>query len=193
MAYLSLTQTVPLRSTLEWGEYGTVATIPHAYGVCTLTPLQYDQRGLLWALVGHPILRVDAVTRDDAPAVFEARQIIDPADHPLALIELDSPLIEGERLAVTFSGKVAPDTGQLLQNPALIIWDFLANVCGQPVLRADVEPFRAECEAAGLSASWLVNQPDITLRAAVSGFLGQLGARWSPYATGLARLWPPLG
>ena len=191
MAYLSLNQTVPLRSTLDWGEYGAVQTIPQVYGVCTLTPLQYDQRGLRWVLADHPIIAVERVTRDDIPAPFEARQIVDPSDQPIAVLELDRPLIDGERLAVTLRGKPDPKTGQLLQNPALILWDFLANVCGQPLLRAEVDNFRLECERAELAVNWVVQDATKTIRATVAELMRQIGARWSPYAVGLARLWPP--
>jgi hypothetical protein len=83
-----------------------------------------------------------------------------------------------------------PDTGELLGNPADIIWDLLANICSLPVTYDDLDTFRAECREIGISLCGLLKSDTITIRAQTDEILTSCGAVWSGGMPGLARIYP---
>lgn len=185
-----LSDKLPLRTTAIWGGWRNVQTIPWGWGRVTVTPIQYDDTQRIFVLLDHPIEGVDAVTRDDAPcAAYEWRNGTDSAGHAVAFLELAEPLSDGERLAVTLRGRMHPQTGRLLQSPAEVLHDVLANLIGAPVGWADFDDFRADTE--GIQLGGLLADASITCRSAVDAIVQSVGGAWSSAMPGIACLWPP--
>ncbi len=185
-----LSDRLPLRTTAVWGGWREVQAIPWGWGKVTITPIQYDDTQRLFVLLDHPIEGVDAVTRDDAPcAAYEWRNGTDSAGHAVSFLELAEPLAEGERLAATVRGRMHPDTGRLLQSPAEVLHDVLANLIGAPVQWADFDEWRTETE--GIQLGGILADASITCRAAVDAIVQSVGGAWSAAMPGIACLWPP--
>ena len=185
-----LSDRLPLRTTAVWGGWREVQAIPWGWGRVTVTPIQYDDSQRRFVLLDHPIEGVDAVTRDDAPcAAYEWRNGTDSTGRAVAFLELAEPLSEGERLAATVRGRMHPDTGRLLQSPAEVLHDVLANLIGAPVRWEDFDEWRFETE--GMQLGGLMADAAITCRAAVDAIIQSCGGAWSAAMPGIACLWPP--
>jgi hypothetical protein len=185
-----LSMPVPLRSSSVWGSYDTARPLPIVYGRASLSPVQYSQDRRLWLVADHPIQGVDRVSRDDvATAAWAWRHATDSTGHAVAIIELQEPLAEGERLAVALRGRMHPVTGALLVRPDEVLWDFLADVCGVAVTLADLDAFRAETD--GIEIGGVIADPTHTVRAQVDAMLASVGAAWSAAMPGIAIAWPP--
>lgn len=191
MPAIPLSAKVPLRTAAVWGRFAEVRAIPLVYGRVTLAPVQYDTERIRFCVADHAILRAIRVTRDDAETpAWRWQNTTDPTGHAVALLELGEPLAEGERLAATVLGRIHPTLGTLIENPADVLWDLLANVAGAPVTRGDVDDFRADCAKIGLSVGGVIDDPDKTLRSQIDELLAGIGAVWSGGMPGWARLWP---
>jgi len=185
-----LSDRLPLRTTAVWGGWREVQAIPWGWGRVTITPIQYDDTQRLFVLLDHPIEGVEAVTRDDAPcAAWEWRNGTDSTGHAVSFLELAEPLAEGERLAATVRGRMHPDTGRLLQSPAEVLHDVLANLIAAPVAWADFDEWRAETE--GIQLGGILADDTITCRAAVDELVQSCGGAWSLGMPAIACLWPP--
>ena len=103
---------------------------------------------------------------------------------------LAQPLAEGERLAVSVRGRMHPDTGRLLQTPAEILHDVLANLARAPVQWADLDDYRTE--TAHIVLGGLLADNSISIRAAIDGLLQSCGGAWAAAMPGVAITWPPL-
>lgn len=191
MPAIPLSSKIPLRTSTVWGRFSDVRAIPLVYGRVTLQPVQYDDARLLYCLADHAVMAVPRVTRDDAETpAFRWQNTADPTGHAVAILELGEPLAEGERLAATVLGRFHPLLGTLLDNPADVLWDLLANVAGVPVTRGEVDDFRVDCARAGLAVGGVIDDPAKTLRAQIDELLSGIGAVWSGGMPGWARLWP---
>ena len=186
-----LSDRLPLRTSAVWGGWRDVRVLPWVYGNCTLEPIQYSDDQRVYLLADHPIAGVDAVTRDDVPAQDWAwRNGVDSTGHAVALLELAQPLATGERLAATVRGRMHPTTGLLLQTPAEILHDVLANLARAPVQWADLDDYRTE--TAHLVLGGLLADNTATIRAAVDGIMQSAGSAWAAAMPGIATTWPPL-
>jgi len=188
---LPLSDRLPLRETTVWGSYKDKATIPLAYGRPVVTPVAYDNDGLLFVCADHACQGVDEVKRDgqliEAWAFYND---IDDTGHPIAVLELADPLAEGEQLAVRLRGKMHPTTGALLTNPAFVLWDLLANVCTVPTTLADLDQFRVETAIKGIEVGGVIDDSSRTIRAQIDDICQSIGAVWSGGMPGIARLYP---
>ena len=134
---------------------------------------------------------MDEVKRDDvATPAYAWQNAVDSTGRAVAFLELAQPLAEGERLAVTLRGRMHPGTGRVLQTPAEILFDLLANLAGAPVQWADLDDYRTE--TAGLVLGGLVGDNTVTIRAAVDELMQSAGSAWSAGMPGVALTWPPL-
>ena len=190
MSALTLRSPMPLRNTTAWGAFGDVETLAHGYGAVRITPTAYNEQLTQFVLLDHAILGVDEVTRDDLAASFEWRNTPDSTGRMVSLLSITPALDSGEQLAARVRGKADPLTGGLMTNPALIVWDLLANLAGQPVTRNDLANFIAECDNAGLAFHGLFDNAGITVRGQLAELMQNCGAQWSRAMPGLARLWP---
>ena len=184
-----LTDTVPLRSSVVWGAYRSVRTLPVVYGAARLTPVPYDASGRRFVLADHAIAGVDAVTRNNAPtSAWDFHNGLDSTGQAVAFLDLSAPLKSGEALAVALRGKLQADSGQLLLGPAEIMHDVLANVCAMPLPWARFDRFRAQ--TAGQVLGGVLDQANKTVRATLDDLLLSVGAAWSTGAEEIALRYP---
>ena len=186
-----LSDNVPLRTSSVWGGWREVRVLPWGWGVVTLTPIQYSDDQRVFFLLDHPIAGVDEVKRDDvATQAYAWQNAVDSTGRAVSFLELADPLAEGERLAVTVRGRMHPQTQRLLQTPAEILHDVLANLAGAPVEWADFDDYRTE--TAHLVLGGLLADNSISIRAAVDGLMQSAGSAWAAAMPGIALTWPPL-
>ena len=184
-----LSDNLPLRTNAAWGGWKDVRVIPWVWGACTLQPIQYSDDQRVFVLADHPVAGVDQVTRDDVPtAAFAWRNGVDSTGRAVAFLELASPLADGERLAATVRGRMHPDTGRLLQTPAEILHDVLANLARAPVQWSDLDDYRTETQEWVLGG--MLDDNSITIRAAVDGLMQSCGSAWAAAMPGIAVAWP---
>ncbi len=165
--------------------------LPWAWGQVTLTPIQYSDDQRVFFLADHPIQGVDEVKRDDvATDAWAFYNGVDSTGRAVAFVELAMPLAEGERLAVGLRWRMHPDTGRLLQTPAEILHDVLANLARAPVQWADLDDYRTE--TAHIVLGGLLADNSISIRATVDGLLQSCGGAWAAAMPGVAITWPPL-
>jgi len=182
-----LSDLVPLRSTAVWPKFAKTESLNVAYGRCIVPVTQYDQSRKFWHVADCAIAGVEAVYKDGKPEKSYAwRNATDPAGHTVALIELGAALPINATLTAAVRGKINPNSGLLLENPADIVQDLL-RLAGHTVTDADVSEFRTSC--ADLAIAGLLS-PGITLRAQIAEIAASVGMLWSPAMTGLAKRWP---
>ena len=186
-----LSDNLPLRTSAVWGGWRELRVLPWGWGQVTVAPIQYSGDQRVFVLLDHPIQGVDEVRRDDvATPAWDWRNGVDSTGRAVSFIELAQPLAEGERLAVTLRGRMHPDTGRLLQTPAEILHDLLANLARAPVQWPDLDDYRTE--TAHLVLGGMLADNSISIRAAVDGLLQSCGGAWAAAMPGVAITWPPL-
>ncbi len=186
-----LSDNLPLRTSAVWGGWRDIKVLPWVWGSATLAPIQYSDDQRTFLLADHPIAGVDAVTRDDVPNnAWAWRNALDSTGHAVAFLELATPLSDGERLAVTLRGRMHPQTGRLLQTPAEIAHDLLANLARAPVTWADFDDYRAQTSDWRLGGVLADNT--ITIRAAMDRLMQSCASAWSAAMPGIALTWPPV-
>ncbi len=186
-----LSDNLPLRTSAVWGGWRSVRVLPWVWGACTLEPIQYSDDQRLFVLADHPIEGVDEVKRDDVTTpAWAFYNGVDSTGRAVAFLELAMPLAENERLAARVRGRMHPDTGRLLQTPAEILHDLLADLAGAPVAWADLDDYRTE--TAELALGGLLDDNTVSIRAAVDALLQSCGGAWAAAMPGVAITWPPL-
>ncbi len=192
MTLLTLPDKVPLRTTAVWGEFAELGALPWVWGRRDIQPVPYDRTGRWYLVADHVCAGLDRVER--AGVVTTAPRLTNTTDrtgHAVALLDLGTPLRLGESLRVWVRGRLHPRTGALITNPADLLWDLLANLCGLDIQPARLDDFRAECAAAGLEASGVLSDSSQTVRSALDDICNSVGAIWSLRRQGIARLYPP--
>lgn len=185
-----LSDNLPLRTTAVWGGWKDVRVLPWGWGRVTLEPIQYSDDQRLFVLLDHPAAGVDEVRRDDVPTTaFATYNGVDSTGHAVAFLELATPLAAGERLAASVRGRMHPATGHLLQTPAEILHDVLANLARAPVTWPDLDDYRTE--TAQLVLGGLLADNTISVRAAVDQVMQSAGSAWAAAMPGIALQWPP--
>lgn len=184
---IPLSDTVPLRSSSAWPKFAKPEPLPVVYGRCTVPTIQYDPTRKFWLVADHAIAGVDAVLIDGkAEKTYAWRNTTDPTGHPVALIELGSALPASGKLAVSLRGKVDPNSGAMLENPADVLLDVL-RLAGRVVDRSEIADFRAAC--ADLRIAGLLTA-GMTLRAQLAEIAESVGMLCSPAMPGIALRWP---
>lgn len=188
---IPLSDPVPLRNSTVWGQFVSPAPLPVGYGTITITPIPYDNTGRVFFLLDHAIQAVDGLTRDGvADTQYTLENTIDGEGHAVSLLRLATPATTKETLAVTVRGKMRADTGELLTNPADILWDLLANLCGLPVEYGDLDAFRSECRELGIELHGVLESDTVTVRAQIDELMASCGGVWSGGMPGIARIYP---
>lgn len=184
---LPLSDAVPLRSTAVWPKFAKPEPLNVVYGRCTVPVIQADQSRKFWLVADHPIGGVDAVYIDGKPAQpFTFHTTTDATGHPVALLELAAPLPANAVLTVAARGKIHPDTGALIENPADVLLDIL-KMAGYALEDADLADFKTDC--AGLRIAGMLTA-GLTVRAQIGEIAESVGMLWSPAMPGIARRWP---
>lgn len=188
---LRFTDDAPLRTTAAWGAYLRIAALPQVYGMVTLSPLAYDDSGTRWLLADHPITGVDAVVVEGAQYnAWALEHTTDPAGKPVALLVTQDQIESADSIAATLRGKLHPITGESMDLPHLVLWDFLANVCGMPFEESDFDDLRSAATAAGLRIGGVIDDHEISIQGWVDRICQGSGLAWSPQAIDFARVWP---
>lgn len=191
---LPLSDRMPLRDSTVWGSYKDKETLPLVYGRATVRPVPYDNSSTIYVCADHVCQGVDSVVVDGVDiAAYEFRNDVDDTGHAVAIVELADPLPFGADLVVELRGRMHPDTGALLTNPAFVLWDLLANVVGVPIEIADLDQFRAETAMIGIELHGVINDAGRSVRSQVDEICSSIGAAWSAAMPGIARLYPPVG
>ncbi len=151
------TKIIDLRETTAWGVYRSQEVIPIVLGHTTVRPLEYSADRKQFVLADHAIGGVDAVFRNQQPEpAFTWRNAADSAGATVALLELATPLAEGEDLRAELRGKLASD-GSLIQDANAILTDVLGTSWrGLPTLElggAITEPLSLQALAREVLAS----------------------------------------
>ena len=188
---IPLSDPVPLRSSTAWGQFVSPVPLPVGYGRITITPIPYDNTGRLFFLLDHAVQAVEGVTRDDvADTQYTLENTIDGEGHAISLLRLARPAATNEKIAVILRARMHPVTGELLTNPADILWDLLANVCGLTVEYGDLDTFRSRCLDIGIQLHGVLESDSITIRAQIDEIMASCGGVWSGGMPGLARIYP---
>ena len=169
-----LSALIPLRTTSVWPGYGSIEIIPRVYGRARVRPIRYNTAGTQYVLADHALAGVDAVTLDGKSLPGWAWQNgFDMTGHSSAFLQLSSAPESGT-LAATVRG--------LSGNPADILMDIYP--------RNDLQDFRIWCANQELMLGGALDTK-ITIRAALSFVLDQIGAVWSAGLPGFAVSFPP--
>ena len=191
MFTIPLSDNVPLRNSTVWGSYKNYRALPVGYGVVNMIPVQYDAAGTVFFVLDHPIAGVDLAWINSVPySGFGWKNDLDATGKAVSFITLNRPLGEGETLSIRVRGKLHPLTGELITNPADILWDFLSDICRLPVQSSDLDAFRSECRNRGITASGLMADGRRTIRTVIDELMVSTGAIWSGGMPGYARIYP---
>lgn len=184
---MALSDPIPLRTSAAWPAFAKPEPLSVVYGRCTVPAIQYDPTRKIWLVADHAIGGVDAVYRDGKPEkTYSWRNGTDPTGHTVALVELGQALAASATLTASIRGKIHPDSGALLENPATVLQDVL-RLAGRAVADADMADFRAAC--ADVAVAGMLT-PGLTARAQLAELADSVGMLWSPALAGLARRWP---
>lgn len=178
---------LPLRSTAVWGAFRDLRLIPHRYGDTAGELLPYDEGRLLFVWCDHASVSVRDVMID-GQSVFnwQWRNGQDSTGRSVTFVEFTSPVDEGAVATAAGQAKADTRTGALITNPADVLYDILAGIAGHDVDTGDVDLFRAECAARGLSVAGSIGDQVSTQRAAAT-VCASVGAVFCPTMEGIAR------
>lgn len=170
-----LSDLVSLRDTSVWPGYDSIEIIPRVYGSATVGALRYSETGTTLVLADHALKGVDAVTAAGEPLLgAELRNGSDVTGHGVAFLDIPEALDTGVEVTAEVRG--------LSGNPADIIADIYP--------RSDLQDFRIWCANQGLILGGALDTK-MTIRAAISFILDQIGAVWSAGLPGFALPFPP--
>ena len=170
-----LTDLLPLRDTSVWPGYDSIAIIPRVYGKATVGALRYSETGTTLVLADHALEGVDSVAIDGEEIDgWTWKNGADKTGHAVAFLEVP----EAEDTGVTITAEVRGLSG----NPA----DILADIYP----RSDLQDFKIWCANQHLSLGGALDTK-MTIRAALSFVLDQVGAVWSAGVPGFALPFPP--
>lgn len=187
---MTLVADIPLKLTSSWRYFAEVVPIPHRYGSVSGALIPYDKTGYLWCWAGHPVLGIDTIQLDAKPVnEWQWRNTVDSAGNAIALVEFGQPQDSSAVFIATGRGKLHPVTGRLIENPADLVWDILANVAGVPISEGAFTEFRAECEAQGLVCGGSIEKIDST-QTIVRAICGSVGAIFCADSPRPCRIWP---
>ena len=181
---------LPLRLTTVWGGFRVPKTLPHRYGHTGGELIQYDQQRTLFVWADHACESVDTVLVDGIEISSWAwHNGLDSTGRAVTFVEFSEPQAENAALVARGRGKQHPTTGVLLENPASVIWDILANVAGNTLTEATLQTFATECSALNIQVGGSVEET-ASLQSTVRSICDSVGAIFSPDARGLCRIHP---
>jgi hypothetical protein len=177
-----------LRTTAVWtGGFRDAVAIPHRYGETRGALIQYsaDRRTFVWA--DHPCVAIDAVYIDEQEtSAFTWRNGIDSTGRAVCFVEIESAPADSSTVTALGRGKRSTVTGNLITNPAEVLYDLLANIAGKPVTTAMLDPFKRDCEALGLAVAGSFDDGTLSVQGAARQLCSSVGAYFAADALGLA-------
>ena len=179
---------LPLRQSTIWGGYREAVPLPHRYGSVSGALIQYNATRTLFAWADHACEGIDAVLVEGQPAgEWQWYTLVDASNVPITVVEFGQPQDEGATLIARGRGKLHPVTGQRMTNPATVVWDVLANIAGQAVTEADLEPFRRLCESMGIEIGGSIEGGE-SAQAVARDICASIGAHFCVDAPGLCMM-----
>lgn len=188
----ALTDPIPLRQSTVWGSFaaGAAVYLPHRYGAVGGVLIQYDRQRINFVWADHAVESIDAVLVDGVAAQgWTWANVLDVSGHTVAMVTMQSPIDLNANPTARGKGKLHPGTGELMTDPAAILWDVLANVAGRDLSESALASFSAACTARGLDACGSIETPDQVL-AIAKAICDSTGAIFAPASQGLATLYP---
>lgn len=168
-----LSDQFPLRRSIVLPDYREDTWLPWVYGYATVNPIPLDAEGLEYLLADHAIVRIVSVRSGGSE--LDGWQLVQRADetgHPVATITFAQP---PDSFAATIAGKRHPQSGALLEHPADIAEDMLAEA-GWSVPSGAFDALRAAWPT--LTLGGILDSP-LTLRDAISCVMSTVDADWS--------------
>jgi hypothetical protein len=171
---------LPLRLTTAWGGFREAAVIPERYGVTGGSALQYDQQRTIFVWANHAVAAIDSVTilGVDPGGWQPLLGFVDVAGHPVAGVQFAAPVPEGSDVVIRGRGKLNPDTGGLMDNPADVLFDILATIGGGTLSKTQLDAFRSECSSRSLKIGGSLTQAD-SAQTVARAIVASLGASYS--------------
>lgn len=189
MPALPLSANLPLRTSADWGQFETPLAIPHCYGAVRTRPLAYDAAGRQFVLSDGPIVGVTEVTRDGVSYdLWRWGVEFDAAGERVSTLTLNDPLQSGEELIVSLQGKQDSVSGELLTNPALVVWDILSQICGMSIERARFDALRAATADSVIAG--VVSDNSRSIRSQIAEICDSVGIVWALDLPEFGLLWP---
>lgn len=185
-----LSEPLPLRKTTVWGAFAAAGFIAHRYGVATGALVQYDATRTLWCWGDHASFSVDEVKVEGvAVSDWTWRNDVDPSGHPVTLVQFGQPQDPATAIVATGRGKMHPATGIVMENPADIAWDILANIAGRPVTEAQFSEFRTDCDRLDIISGGSI-EDDASALTRVRQVCSSVGGIFCGEGAQLGRIWP---
>lgn len=185
----SITDKLSLRDSTCWDGFRETAWIPHRYGICAGSMIQYSADRRTFVFADHPCLAVDDVLVSGLPVTnWVMRNDLDSTGRAICFVDFTEPVDEGKEVIGRGRGKLQATRGGLINNCADVLHDMLVNVHGLLVPEARLSAFRAE--SAGLPVGGSLESGDVTAIAAAREICDSIGAVFAPDMRGLARLFP---
>jgi hypothetical protein len=183
---IPLSAQIPLLSTTQLPGYRTDQSIPIVYGTVTLQPVSADSTGYIYLAAGHPCAQVEAVMIDNAEIqAWSWKNSINEAG-TMATISLTTSLQANQRITCRVRGKQSLRSGALITNPADVVWDILANVCGISIEYSELDRFRTDMAAKGITLSGAIVDARKTIRSTLDEIMISCGSVWSGQVPGIA-------
>lgn len=192
-----LSEPLSLRTTAEWpGSRQVGVILPRRYGrVCRGALIQITQDRLTWLWNDGASAPVTEVRTGGLPlpaGSWSDANGLDPAGKPARIVTLGQPLPEGADIAATGGGSLDPDSGDVIANPADVLFDILNRIAGRAEFtRQRLAPFRAECARNALALGGSLDTAD-TPQTVARAICASVGARFAPGSRGGAFLYPPI-
>lgn len=188
--HIPLSSTVPLRLTCEWGKYKSIVPLPHIYGDFSTEPIPYLDTEDEYVIADHPILTVTEVyVNDEEIQGYEWRNGSDVTGRGVSFLTVPN-LSSSDNVRVCGKGKLHPVTGNLLEGPGEVIWDFLYNIVKLDIKEYELSRFSMESYNEGLTVSGQIRDASKTIRAQIDELMLSVGGLWSGGMKGLAKVYP---
>lgn len=186
----SITAPAPLRSTTEWAGYREARPIPWRWGACGGEALQYDDTRTRFVWCDRASLSVDSVrVGGQLASGWTWRNGVDSTGATVTFIEFSAAVPEGQSVIARGRAALHPERGNLMESPAEVLWDLLANLGRLTLPEARFAVFAQQCAAVDLVVGGTVDRADPLYQLA-RGVGDSIGAVFSLDMVGLARLWP---
>lgn len=185
-----LSDLIPLRKTTVWGGFREAKLLPHRYGTTSGELFQYDQARKIFVWADHASEGIDEVLVNGLTAGgWSWRNDQDTTGRAVTIVEFLSPPADNDVLIARGRGKLHPRTGERMTNPAAVLWDLHANICGNPLAESELDRFRVECDTLGISVAGSIDDSK-TIQSLSREICANIGAVFSPDCIGLARVYP---
>ncbi len=185
------TAPIPLRSSTIWGGYRVAEPIPHRYGYVTGSLIQYNATRTQFVWADHAVSNISDVTIDDQPAeAWAFSNAIDVTGHAVAMVTFNQPVDEGATPVARGVGKLHPSTGALMESPATVVWDLLANIAGRDIAETELDDFRNACARLGITVSGSITDGGASVQGVAREICASIGAVFSAGMRGWCRVYP---